>query len=402
MAEFAYEARNDSGHLIAGRIAAETLEQAGLMLSQRNLFVVRIGVEAATSGRSHRWGGRVSRTDSAWMMSQLAVMVETGMLISEALDCLIRQSSKPRVREMLEAVATAIKEGRPLSAALEEHPQAFPPSVTALVRAGELNGTMSRVLTRCAAYQLSDLEAIKKVKVAVMYPAFMLCLCAAVTVFLVTVILPRFERVFSMRSAVLPLPTRMLLGLSHSLTVDWYLWLLGTAIPIVAWYICRHSAFGGVQCARAVVRLPILAPLFNSLYQSRSFRTLATLLDTGVPLVDALGIVKDAIPNACYKELWQEVSDRTTRGERMSAPLLECRFIPEPIALMIDCGDRSGKLGTVFGRLADHLEREYDQALKATTQFIEPGMIMIMGGIIGFIAASIMLPLFQASRVVAG
>jgi type IV pilus assembly protein PilC len=148
-----------------------------------------------------------------------------------------------------------------------------------------------------------------------------------------------------------------------------------------------------------LIRLPVLRTIFNPLYQSRTFRTFSVLLDTGVPLVDALAIVRDVSPNVYYQKLWMEVDENIRHGESLAGPLLHSDLIPESIAQMIDNGDRSGKLSLVFTRLADFVEEEYNQALRTTTQMIEPLMILLMGSVIGFIAASLMLPLFQAGKV---
>lgn len=403
MSTFSYEARNEHGELTAGMITADSLEQAGYLLSQRNLFVVRMagdrerGSRQASSARA-----RATTAQLAWCMSQLAIMVQTRIRLVDALDCLARQASAPRLKSLLEEISRAVQGGRALSEAMEMFPSSFPTSLIALIRASEMSGTMGEVLHRSATYLRNDLQVLRRVRAAIMYPAFMFTICMAVTVFLLVVVLPMFAQIFATRSAVLPLPTRVLMTVSHHLIDYWYLWISGLTTTIMAALVWIRTPWGRRQCDYLVISLPLLGGVFAALYQSRMFRAMTVLLNSGVPLVDSMRVIRNVVPNVYYRELWQQVDEHIQRGERMAGPLLDSDLIAEPIAQMIDSGDRSGKLGTVFSHLADFLEEEYDRAIKTTTQFIEPCMILLMGTIIAFIAASLMLPLFRAGRVIAG
>ncbi len=412
MPRFAYEARDDEGRLTGGLISADSLEQAGQLLSDRNLFVVRLGVDARSEGAvgggeagagtgGSGWRGGASRAQVAWWMSQLSVMVETGIHLSEALDCLARQATDPGFRQLLEDISQNVQEGRSLSDAMAMHPRAFPSSLTALIRASEMSGTMTLVLHRCSLYLMSELAVLKRVRSAIIYPVFMFITCLAVTVFVLTVILPQFADIFAARGATLPLPTRILMDLSQSLLTQWYLWAGGALGLVAAVMLWGRTPLGRRQRDYLAITLPVFSTVCNSLYQSRMFRTMAVLLQSGVSVMDAMQIVREVVSNSYYRDLWAQVDASIRNGERMSGPLLESDLIPEPVAQMIDAGDRSGKLGFVFSRLAEIIEEEYNQAVKTATQFIEPCMILFMGGVIGFVAAALMLPLFQASHVIA-
>ena len=400
MQTFAYEARKEDGQLTTGLIAAEGPEQAGQQLSERNLFVVRMAVEGHRAARSEA-RGHATRAQVAWHMAQLSIMVKTGVRLVDALDCLARQAREPRLKALLEQVSQTVQEGHALSDAMAMYPRSFPGSLIAMIRASEMSGTMSLVLHQSSIYLLNELHVLKRIRSAVMYPLFMLGACVVVTVFLLTVILPRFAHIFASRGAILPLPTRMLMALSESLVGEWHLWVCGIGALLTGLLAWWRTNGGRKQRDFLVISTPVLSGVFNLLYQSRAFRTLAVLLDAGVPLVDTMKVVKDVVANVYYRELWRQVDEHIHRGERMSGPLLASRLIPEPVAQMIDSGDRSGKLSFVFSNLADFIEEEYNQAVKTATQFIEPCMILVMGSIIGFVAASLMLPLFQASMVIA-
>lgn len=406
MPRYAYEARDDDGQLTGGLIAAESLEQAGQLLSERNLYVVRLAADSREGGRARAIGARqghmrASRAQVAWWMSQLSVMVETGIHLSEALDCLARQSSDSAFRNLLEHVSKAVQEGRSLADAMAMHPKSFPPTLTAMVRAAEMSGTLTRVLHRSSMYLMHELQVFKKMRGAVLYPVFMMLTCLAVTVFVLVAILPQFADIFADRGAMLPLPTRILMGASEALLAYWYLWLGGTAALAGALWLWVRTSPGRRQRDHLLLNLPVLRTVFHPLYQSRMFGTLATLLDAGVSIVESIRIVQEVVPNTAYRRMWAEVDDRIRNGERMTGALLESSLLTEPVAQMIDAGDRAGKLGFVFNRLAEFIEQEYNQAVSTATRFIEPVMILFMGGIIGFIAAALMLPLFEAGQVLA-
>lgn len=401
MTNYAYEARDTRGELVAGIIAAKSLEHAGQLLSSRNLFVVRMATEAAQPVRT-AVHGRANRADVAWQISQLSVMLQAGIPLSEALDCLVRQAAHPRLRALLESVARNVREGRSLSDAMVMHPDTFPSTLIAMVRAGEMTGTMTQVLQRSSDYLIYEMQTRRKIRAAMLYPLFMLALCLVVSIVLLLTILPRFADIFANRGALLPLPTRILMGLSEHLIAYWYIWLGHAFVMIVALYGLLRSALGQRLKDHLLISLPILSGVFNALYQGRMFRTMAELVNSGVPVIDSVEIVQDVVSNNQYRELWKRVRHQIQMGERICGPLLESELIPESYAQMIDSGDSAGRLGFVFSRLADFVEQDYDQKTRTAMQFIQPCMILIMGILIGAVVLSLMLPLFQASKVIAG
>ena len=405
MPVFSYEARNESGELQTGMISATSLAEAGQKLSEQGHYVVKLGV---TQARDSDFGGSVEgasrlkakRRSVMWFMNQMAVMVETGITIGDALDILARQTSDPVMQEVLKEVSTAVQEGRPLSDALEEYPRSFPPVAVAMLRASEASGTLSIILNRIAAYSLKDHESVSRLRGALVYPAFMFVMCISVTVFLLTVILPRFTAIYATKGATLPTPTRILLSLSSNFPTYG---LGGIAVMVAAgvgFHFYARTPKGREFCDRMQLRIPLLGALFSTLFQGRTFRALGTLLDVGVPVDKALRLAQDMSSNTLYRKLWVRVEAGVTNGERIPALLAQEQLLSESVVQMIDCGDRSGKLGYVFNRLADFLEQEYDRALKVVSQFVEPLIIILMGGIIGFVAIAMLLPMFQVASVV--
>lgn len=397
MAQFEYQAKMRDGTLTSGRIRAASQRRAAGMLRRDDLFVVRLAQER----RSAQPGTRPHATPQqvAWHMWQLAMMLDTGLAISDAMGCLSRQARQEPLRALLEDIERRVREGQSMSAALEAHGPVFPPSLRALVKASELSGSFKEALRKASQYLLNDVKMVRKLRGAMAYPAAMLIICGCVTVFLLTVILPQFAGVFASRNAALPWPTQVLMDLSEAVLSHW-MWLVigvaGLGTLAVKW---SRSAPGKRAIDRFVISAPVVSTLFNTLYQSRMYSTMALMLEAHVPLLDTFRIAQSVAPNSFYQKLWRDVEEQVRVGERLALPLYEAEFIPESVAQVIDNGERNGKLGPVFAHLAEFFEEEHKRVMTATMQLLEPCLIVLMGGIVGFIAVSLMLPLIQASRV---
>lgn len=406
MPNFAYEARTEDGQLVGGVISAASAEEAGRRLSEQGQYIIKLGpagMDGEGVPRAHCDGSRLkaSRRHVMWFMNQLAIMIETGTTIGEALDVLARQAADPVMKEILTDVSTAVQEGRPLSDAMDAYPRTFPPVSTAMIRAGEASGTLSLILNRIADYLLKDQQAMARLRGALTYPAFMFVMCIAVTVFLLTVILPRFATIYSSKGAALPGPTRILMALSDGMVRYGPVVLAGAVVLGAGAVWCSRKPLGRRIMDGIQLRTPILGAVFAKLYQSRAFRALGTLLEAGVPIADTLNLAQNMTSNTYYRQLWMSVREGITNGERISTPMAESGMLPESVVHMVECGDRTGRLGFVFSRLADFLEQEYDRAVKVASQFVEPLMVLLMGGIIGFVAIAMLLPMFKIASVVA-
>jgi type IV pilus assembly protein PilC len=405
MPQFAYEARTEDGQLVGGVVAAADLEEAGRKLSESNHFVVKLGLTGVEAQEPVARAGdsrvKAKRRSVMWFISQLSIMVETGIPIGTALECLARQAADPAMKEILTAVSAAVHEGRPLSDALENFPRSFPQTVTATIRASEASGTLSLVLGRTAQYLAKDEQTVRRLRGSLMYPLFMFLMCIAVTLFLMMVILPKFAQIYGSKGALLPAPTRFLLATSDVL-MGYGLYMLGAVVALfVVAAQCLRTAWGRAARDSAQLNLPLLGDVFNKYFQGRSFRTMGMLMDAGVPLTEVLELARSMSSNTSYQRLWAEVHEGVRNGEHIAARLPKFSMIPEPVVHMIDCGDRAGRLSTVLSRLAEFIEEEYDTAMKTLCQFVEPLMIMVMGGIIGFVAISLLLPMFGAGKVLA-
>lgn len=405
MPQFAYEARTEDGQLVGGVVTANDVEEAGRKLSESNHFVVKLGLTGVDAQEAGPRAGasrlKAKRRSVMWFIGQLSIMVETGIPIGSALEILARQAGEPAMQEILTEVSKAVHEGRPLSDAMENFPRSFPPMVTATIRASEASGTLALVLARTAQYMVKDEQTVRRLRGSLMYPVFMFVMCVAVTVFLMVVILPKFAQIYGSRGALLPAPTRVLLALS-GLIMQYGLYVLGALVVAgIAVAQCLRTQWGRQAKDSAQLGIPLLGQVFNKYYQGRALRTMGMLMDAGVPLTEVLELARSMSSNTCYQRLWAEVQEGVRNGEHIAERMPKFKVISEPVIQMIDCGDRAGRLSTVLTRLAEFIEEEYDTAMKTLCQFIEPVMIVVMGSIIGFVAISLLLPMFGAGRVLA-
>tara|TARA_R110002073_G_scaffold206775_1_gene366603 strand:- start:125911 stop:127116 length:1206 start_codon:yes stop_codon:yes gene_type:complete len=342
---------------------------------------------------------KAKHSDVTWFISQLAVMIETGMPISEALTSLSQKSKRLSMRTALTYIAKEVEHGKPLSQAIRQAPSKFDPGLIALVSAGEESGQLGSVLTKAHEYMSQEMLLMKRFKSAMAYPILMIVICISVVLFLMLFVLPKFTSLFEGKDSELPIPTRMLLGISDHLMAEWFWWFLLTNITILGLNLWFATSIGGQIRDRIVLSFPIFGKTLNTLYQARAFRGFAVMLDSGVSIIQAVDITVGIVPNSIHKSLWSEVGSRARNGDRVSEAFSKSSVIPDHIAQMIESGDQSGRLGFVFHRLATYLEADYELSIKSLIQVIEPIMIALMGIVVGFIASALMLPLFQAGGV---
>ena len=403
MPRFDYIARNSSGDSVQGAITATSVADATRTLRADGKFVVKLQEITEAAGDAAvtqiKIGGRRIKTDDVvFFASQMAVMVDTGVALTEALGAIIEQTTSPAFKTTLEKVLADVESGMPFSDALAKHPRAFKSLFVNLVRASEASGKLGPMLQRVAEYMLGQRETRRKVAGAMIYPAFLLFMSIGVTVFLMTFLMPRFTGIYAGKEDVLPTPTKMLIALSNWLTGHWPLCVsvIGASILGVILYARMPQ---GVRTAHwLLLRIPLVGRMMHKTYLTRSLRTLGTLIESGVAMLDAVGITRNVSGNVYFEDMWDEVSRHVQVGEQLSKPLFACPLMPRGVTQMISAGERSGHLPLVLERVSVFLERDLEQAIKRMTNMIEPIMIVIMGAIVGSVAIALLLPILTISR----
>jgi len=405
---FTFKVRDASGAVTTGQLSAAGPDEVGARLRAEGKVILSIehgAMRGATALdreqlRRSEAAKRVRREDVIGFCQQLSVMLETGVPIAEALDAFCTQARRREFREVLGSLRAEICAGEPLSKAMGKWPRVFPTMVVSLMKASEASGTMSMMLGRVGEYLAKERRAAKQIKGALAYPGFMMLAGLVMTIFLMAFVLPRFAKIYEARSATLPRPTKMLLGVSDFVVHDYLIHgpaVLAASLGLFFW---MRTASGRRARDWCKLHLPVLKGMFTQLYITRAARTMATLLAAGVNLLDIIDICRGVTNNVYYDALWDDVERGVRDGRQMSDAIVANRLIPANVASMIVSGERSGRLASVMERIAEFSEQELDNAVKHATSFIEPVMIMLMGVVVGGVAMALLLPIFSMSKVV--
>jgi type IV pilus assembly protein PilC len=412
---FSYQARDQRGQVVNGFVAAATLADATRQLRAEGKYIVDIKpARSAPAGPAREEASsaaipldsvgkktRVNREELINFAMQLSVMVDTGMPLSDALHALSEQVFSDNFVAVLKSIDQDVTGGKDFSSTLEKFPRIFPRYFIALVRASEVSGTMGPMLRKLSEYLVSQREMTKKVKGALIYPAFMLVMSVSVTIFLLTVVLPKFTAIFASRKAALPMPTQVLMAVSHSLIAYWYVWIMGAMLAGTLWILMLRTARGQRISDLLKLRMPIFGGMFHKMYLSRSLSTMGTMITSGVQVLDCLSIVKEVAGNHYYQLMWDDVRNKVQNGAQLSDPLLKSTLMPKSIAQMIMSGEKTGELPNVLTRISAYMEEDLRTNIKTATQFIEPVMIGIMGAMIGGVAIAMLMPILTISKVMA-
>jgi len=351
--------------------------------------------------RLRRAAKGVRRDEVIAFSGQMAVMLETGVPLSEALDAFIRQNKSGGLRRVVEVVRESITGGASFSAAITAFPTVFPTLMASLVRASEASGTMAEMLGRVAEYLGKERRVTKQIKGAMTYPIVMSAMALGVTGFLMVWVLPRFAKIYQSRNAALPKPTQVVLAISNFLQAHGVTLLIALITLAIFTAVAVRTRRGKYAADWLRINVPVFGPMYTKYYLTRATRTLGTLLTAGVPLVEAIRIVRGVTNNMLWDRLWRDMMEKLTEGGTLQEVVHDSELIPAPVAQMIAAGEKSGRLPEVLARVAESSEHELDEAIKTGTQLIEPIMIIVMGSLIGGMAIALLLPIFTISSAVA-
>ena len=405
MPTYAYSARDALGEAVTGTVESKSQQEAIRCLQREGYVVtnIRIGGGVDADAVRLRNASKYVKTDDVIGLSkQLAVMLETGVPLSEALSAYVDQCKPGPMKKVMSVVASRINAGSTFSGAMKEFPIVFPSLMVSLMRASEASGTMGLMLKRISEYLDRDRKTTKQIKGALTYPMIMICIASVVTVFLVVYVLPKFAKIYESKEAALPASTKFVIGLSRFVSAEWPAIIASIIALVAGGLIFRATTFGRRAIDRAKISLPLIGTVFTNYYLTRSMSTLGTLLASGVSLLDAIRIVRGVTANAHWEALWDETEQALTTGRTLNEVVVNSSLIPPSVSQMIAAGERTGKLPEVFDAIAESAEGDLDNAIKNGTQYIEPAMIIFMGVTIGGLAISLLLPIFNVANVMTG
>lgn len=344
-------------------------------------------------------GNRVTQRDVLTLTRQLGVMVKAGISITEALESMAEQAANPKLKKLLLALHGDVQDGKPFSEAVAAHPRVFSTLYINMIRASELSGSFSHILNRIAQYLTHQLETRSQVQAALMYPAIIGCMAVSTTVFMLVYVLPKFLILFQGKEQFLPLPTKILLGLSGSIIGFWYLYVAGLVTLVVGLVLFMRTDAGHYAFDTLKLRVPVFKKLFHCLYLSRGLRTMGELVNSGVPMLETINVTAKVSGNIHYRDLWLATRDAVGEGRTISDTLLKSNLMPRGVTQMIAAGEQSGSLGDVLHEVSEFYDGELRTVIKQSTAMLEPMMIVAMGGVVGFVASSILLPIFKLSKI---
>jgi type IV pilus assembly protein PilC len=399
MPSFAYIARETgTGREIRSSLEAATEHAAVAALLNRNLLVVSIQEKLAKKGRMA--GGSVPLADMVMFTRQLATMVDAGLAMVQSLQGLAEQTQNKAMRDVIKDVCTRVEGGDSFSEALQKHPKVFNRLYVAMVGAGEKGGLLAEILARLAVYLENTARLRKKVKSAMMYPTVVTFVAIAITIFLLVKVIPVFGEIYSGFGAKLPGPTQFLINLSDIVKSYFIIMILAGGGGIYGWLAFIKTKKGREFWDKNRIRLPIFGSIAHKICLARFTRTLASLIRSGVPILEVLQIVSQTVGNVVMEKAIKVASSDIERGEGISAALSKHPVFPNMIIRMIMAGEQTGKIDNMLERISDFLDEEIETTLSGITSLIEPILIVFLGVVVGGMVICMFLPIFKLSEIV--
>lgn len=349
---------------------------------------------------------RAKPGDLILFTTQLAVMLDSGVILSDALDAIAEQAADPRFKAVILDLSERVKGGDMFSKALACYPYTFNTMFISMVKASEASGRMVEMLTVLTGYLNFETDTRKQIRSALTYPIIMVLMAIAATGTLMFFVLPRFMRIYASRGAELPKLTQVLVGISKILgNFEIMTVLLTTAIFVgaVLWYWLR-TPMGRRALDAAKIHTPVMGTMYVDMVVTRSMRILATMVNTGVRLLDAIRVIQGVVDNYHFKRLWGQVDEKIQDGYQLSESILIAEgsdLIAPGIIQMLRAGEKSGRLGEVCDKVSVFYQKKLETSIRNVMTLIEPLMITILGAIIGTIAIALLLPVFRVSSVIA-
>ena len=398
---YSYTGRDSSGKMVKGRVDAAG--ESSVVSRLRTMGIAPVSINQVTGGtglnRDVSLGGlfdkKVTIKDLSVMSRQLATMIGAGLPLLKSLTILADQSENPKLAATLDEVRTAVEEGGTFSDSLAQHPRIFPPIFVNLVRAGEVGGFLETSLESVAKNYEKEVELKATIKSALTYPVVVLIMALLAVVGMILFIVPVFDDLFKDLGGELPLPTRILVGISQNMVWVGPVVIVGTIGGAIWWRANRHTAKFRSVWEPMLLKMPVFGDLFKKIAIARFTRNFGTMIGSGVPILQALSIIGSTSGNWQIEQAVQSVQDSVRQGRTIAAPLALQPIFPSMVTQMIAVGEDSGALETMLEKIADFYDSEVQSTTEALTSLIEPLMIAFLGVILGGMIVALYLPIFD-------
>ncbi|HET9150491.1 MAG TPA: type II secretion system F family protein [Gemmatimonadales bacterium] len=395
---YEYTARNSTGQIQKGQLEAQSPEEVNAHLRKNRMMLVSV----RQAPKAIRLGGkaRIKTRDIVIFTRQFATMINAGLPLVQSLTILAQQTENKALKEVTKAVVYDVESGNTLADAFAKHPKAFSDLYVNMVAAGEAGGILDTILLRLATFLEKSDALIRKVKSAMIYPGVILTVAAAAVATLLIFVIPTFQSMFASVNMELPLPTRIVIGLSQLLINYW--WAILAAIGLTIFGIKRYYAtpVGRKNIDSMMLRAPVLGDLLRKSAVSRFTRTLGTLISSGVSILDGLEITAKTAGNRVIHDAVMESRASIAGGETIAAPLEKSQVFPPMVISMISVGEQTGGLDEMLSKIADFYDEEVDVAVGALLSLMEPVMIVVLGVIVGGMVVAMYLPIFDMMNAI--
>jgi type IV pilus assembly protein PilC len=399
MPMFEYTARNPSGQIQKGQLDVASKDDVSAYLRKNRLILVSIR-EAPKQINISFGGQRIKTRDIVIFTRQFATMINAGLPLVQSLNILAQQTENKALRDVTRAVVYDVESGNTLADAFSKHPKAFTDLYVNMVAAGEAGGILDTILLRLATFLEKSDALMRKVKGAMVYPGVIITVAAAAIAILLIFVIPTFQSMFASAGLELPLPTRVVIGMSDFLIGYWWAMLLAFGAFIFAIRSYYATPTGRLQIDGALLRAPVLGDVLRKSAVSRFTRTLGTLVSSGVSILEGLEITAKTAGNQVIHNAVMQSRQSIAGGETIAAPLEKSAVFPPMVISMIAVGEQTGGLDEMLSKIADFYDEEVDVAVSALLSLMEPAMIVILGVIVGGMVIAMYLPIFDMMNAV--
>jgi type IV pilus assembly protein PilC len=396
MPAYAWKGKNRLGDLQEGVIVSDSRDGAAASLRRNGIQVVSVRPQTAGSGKSY---GKVKSKDLAIFTRQFSVMIDAGLPLVQCLEILGAQQADKGFQKIIGAVRSDVEQGATLQTALSKHPRAFNDLYVNMVGAGEAGGILDLILQRLSGYIEKSVKLTGKVKGAMTYPITVIIIAALVVGIIMVKVIPVFSAMYSGLGSSLPAPTLVCIAMSDILIHYWYLVAIVVAIAVVGTRQYYRTVAGRLVLDRAMLRIPILGDMLRKTAVARFCRTLGTLTSSGVPILEGMDITARTAGNMVIHNAIMKSREAVEQGRNIAGPLAETKVFPPMVIQMVGVGEATGALDAMLSKVADFYEDEVDNAVAGMTAMMEPMIIAILGGVIGFIVVAMYMPIFNLANV---
>lgn len=397
---FKYKSVTETGQIVEGFLEANSESDAISMIKSKDHMPLLVEKDIEADAKIELFAPKVKKKDLAVLCRQFYTMLDAGLGIVKCLDILAIQTENKTLRKAIVSINEDVQKGLVLSEAMKKHKKIFPGILTSMVEAGEVSGNLDTIMERMALHFEKENRLENKIKSSLIYPMILIVVSIAVVVFMLVAVLPTFVGMFEGSDSPLPGPTKILISLSESLKMHWYIYGIVLVVFITGITVYKQTKEGKRFYDNLKIKLPFIKVTSSKIITSRFTRTLSTLMSSGIPLIQSMEVVERVVDNVVVEERIKEGIDNIRKGVPLSKSIKDVGIFPPMVDSMIKIGEESGALDDILYKTADFYDEEVETSLQRLTTIIEPLLIVGMALVIGFIVIAMAMPMFDVVNTI--